>query len=80
MLLFRSEEHVNRWCTDHSVPRRPLLNLKQLWQLAKAWYENRLTLESRRPEAQEMVRIFASVGLDGPFWDPKSDRWRARTT
>jgi hypothetical protein len=76
MLLFRSEETVNAWCESHRVPRRPLINLEQLWQLALAWYANRLTVESRRPGADEMVGIFASLGLTGPFWDPKSDQWR----
>ena len=76
MLLFRSEETVNTWCAAHKVPRRPLINLSQLWQLAVTWYGNRLTIESRRPAADEMVSIFASIGLTGPFWDPKSDQWR----
>jgi len=76
MLLFRSEENVNRWCKAHDLPRRPLVSLEQLWQLSVAWYSNRLTVESRRPDADEMVEIFASVGLDDPFWDPKSDQWK----
>ena len=75
MLLFRSEEHVNRWCEDHRTPRRPLVSLDQIWQLSIAWYENRLTIESRRPAPDQMVGIFSSIGLDGPFWDPKSDQW-----
>ena len=73
MLLFRSEENVNRWCKERAVPRRPLVSLEQLWQLAVAWYANRLTVESRRPDAEEMVEIFASVGLTDSFWNPKSD-------
>ena len=76
MLLFRWEETVNLWCASHDIPRRPLVNLTQLWQLAVQWYGNRLTLESRRPAPDEMVPIFASLGLTGPFWDPKSDQWR----
>jgi hypothetical protein len=75
MLLFRSEETVNSWCATHQIPRRPLIALPQLWQLAVAWYANRLTVESRRPGADEMVQVFASIGLTGPFWDPKSDQW-----
>lgn len=70
MLLFRSEETVNRWCKARGLPRRPLVNLDQLWQLAVTWYANRLTAESRRPKAEEMVGIFSSLGLTGPFWDP----------
>jgi hypothetical protein len=74
MLLFRSEETVNEWCRSNSIPRRPLINLEQLWQLALHWYSNRSTVESRRPAADEMVSIFAALGLTGPFWDPKSDQ------
>ena len=76
MLLFRSEETVNRWCVAHNMPRRPLVSLDQLWHLAVHWYANRITVESRRPAAAEMVSIFASIGLTGPFWDPKSDQWK----
>jgi hypothetical protein len=75
MLLFRSEENVNRWCEREKLPRRPLLNLNQVWFLALAWYENRLTEASRRPAADEMTSIFAQIGLEGPFWDPKADQW-----
>ena len=75
MLLFRSEETVDRWCAANGLPRRPLLDLGQLWQLAVAWYANRLIVESRRPGPEEMTGIFAEVGLTGPFWDPRSDAW-----
>jgi hypothetical protein len=75
MLLFRSEETVDRWCAARGTPRRPLVTLDQLWRLAVAWYANRLTVESRRPGPAEMVEVFAAIGLTGPFWDPASDRW-----
>ncbi len=75
MLLFRSEETVAAWCRANDVPQRPILDLNQLWYLAKTWYENRLTVESRRPGPDEMVEIFARIGLTGPFWDPKADQW-----
>jgi hypothetical protein len=75
MLLFRSEETVKQWCAAHNLPVRPMINLDQLWYLAKTWYGNRLTVESRRPGPDEMVQIFAAIGLNGPFWDPKSDQW-----
>lgn len=66
--LFRSEEHVEHWCQIHNTPRRPLVSLDQLWQLAVAWYENRLTEESRRPRPDEMEGIFARLGLRDSFW------------
>ena len=75
MLLFRSEENVDAWCRDRGLPRRPLVDLEQLWELALTWYGTRLTVESRRPAASEMASIFASIGLTGPFWDPNADGW-----
>jgi hypothetical protein len=73
MLFFRSEERVDEWCRAHDLPKRPLVSLEQLWQLAVAWYENRLSPDARRPRPAEMRQIFAEVGLTGPFWDPESD-------
>ncbi|HEX6790358.1 MAG TPA: hypothetical protein VF247_03530 [Candidatus Krumholzibacteria bacterium] len=70
MLLFRSEETVEAWCTERNLPVRPLLTLDQLWVLAQEWYANRLTEESRRPDATEMQQIFSRIGLTDPFWDP----------
>jgi hypothetical protein len=75
MLFFRSEEHVDQWCKLNGAKKRPLVSLDQLWHLAVTWYGNRLTVESRRPAPDEMVGIFSEIGLEGPFWDPKSDQW-----
>jgi len=68
MLLFRSEEHVDRWCTVHDLPKRPIVTLDQLWELALAWYSNRLTPEARRPMGAEISAIFERLGLRGAFW------------
>jgi hypothetical protein len=46
-----------------------------MWQLAVTWYGNRLTVDARRPAPDDMVKIFADIGLEGPFWDPQSDQW-----
>jgi hypothetical protein len=75
MLFFRSEERVNGWCREQGVPRRPVLNLAQLWRLAVAWYDNRLSPDARRPKPDEMRRIFQGIGLEGTFWDPESDEF-----
>ena len=75
MLLFRSEETVAQWCHARGIPVRPMINLQQLWYLAVTWYGNRLTIDSRRPGPDEMASIFAHIGLEGSFWDPKADQW-----
>lgn len=79
MMLFRSEETVSQWCKANYTPLRPLISMAQLWQLAVKWYGNRITVDSRRPAADEMVEIFSNIGLDDPFWDPEADKWMSAT-
>jgi len=73
MLGFRSEAHVDAWCEETGLERRPSISLEQQWQLGIEWYKNRLTVESRRPGPEEMKAIFTALGLDDPFWDATSD-------
>jgi hypothetical protein len=75
MLFFRSEERVREWCSEHGYPVRPLVRMDQLWSLATTWYASRLQEDSRRPKPDEMSAIFAGLGLEGDFWDPRSDKW-----
>lgn len=75
MLFFRSEEDVREWCREHEYPMRPLVSIDQLWGLSMAWYSTRLQADARRPKPDEMRAIFAGLGLEGEFWDPRSDRF-----
>ena len=75
MLFFRSEEQVRVWCVEGGYPMRPLVSIDQLWRLATTWYSTRLQEDSRRPKPEEMRAIFASLGLEGEFWDPLADHF-----
>jgi hypothetical protein len=69
MLLFRSEEHVDRWCEQWRLSRGAILTLEQAWRLAHAWFSaDRGAPEWRRPPVEEVETLFASLGLDGAFW------------
>jgi hypothetical protein len=68
MLLFRSEEHLERWLADGRRPRGGRLTLAQQWRLAGAWFAGRDLPEWRRRSAAEAGELFASVGLTGDFW------------
>lgn len=69
MLLFRSEEHVDRWCEQWTLPRGGLLTLDTAWQLANAWFAtDRGAPEWRRPPVEEVEALFARLGLAGEFW------------
>jgi hypothetical protein len=68
MLLFRSEEHANRWSERRGLPRGELVTLEQIWALAQRWYADVLSPDFRRPTPQEAQAFFDSIGLTGPFW------------
>ena len=68
MLLFRSEEHIERWLTPRGIPRGATLTVKQQWDLASIWYSNRMERDWRRRTPEEAEAVFAGLGLTGPFW------------
>jgi len=68
MLLFRDEEHVARWCGMPGQPRGEAFPVELAWNLAKAWYGDRLEPGSRRRTAAESQALLTQVGLISPFW------------
>lgn len=69
MLLFRSEEHVERWRQLWGQPRGEIFSLAQGWELAQVWYgEDRRDPAWRRKTPEEAEAIFAQIGLTSSFW------------
>ena len=69
MLLFRSEEHVDKWCRDWRFSRGAILTLDQCWRLAKVWFSgDRRDPDWRRRTPQEVRAAWDELGLTGPFW------------
>ncbi|MGQ0571565.1 MAG: hypothetical protein ACT4P5_18850 [Armatimonadota bacterium] len=68
MLLFRSEEHIDRWCRSRDLPRGGTMTLAQGWELAYGWYADKLLPDWRRKTLDEAEALLAEVGLIGPFW------------
>ena len=68
MLLFRSGEHVERWRERREISLGATMTPQQGWQLASAWFDDRLTSDWRRKTPDEARAIFDSIGLTGPFW------------
>jgi hypothetical protein len=68
MLLFRSEEHVTAWCRTRGRPPGAVFSVERMWDLASAWYGDRLSPGFRRRTPDEAEALFASVGLTGDFW------------
>jgi hypothetical protein len=68
MLLFRSEEGIDRGAAEKGVTRGESLSLERIWELSKLWYGGRLDPTYRGRSAAEVEGIFQRVGLTSPFW------------
>ena len=68
MLLFRSEEHLERWRLERDLGRGETLTLEQQWELARNWYSNRMDPDWRRRTPEEAEKVFATLGLTKDFW------------
>lgn len=68
MLLFRDEEHVDRWCRMRDLPRGAVFTPEQCWRLAHGWYKDKLKRDWRRHTVEETEGLLADVGLTGSFW------------
>ena len=71
MLLFRSEEHVRRWCRARDILQGGIMTPEQGWMLAQAWYADKLSPAWRRKSVEESEAVLRDVGLLGPFWSLK---------
>jgi hypothetical protein len=68
MLLFRAEEHIDRWCGMRDLSRGGMLTPEQAWRLAHGWYAGKLKPDWRRHTVDETEALLAAVGLTGSFW------------
>ncbi len=68
MLLFRSEEHIDRWREPRGISRGATLTLQQQWDLARRWYADRMSEAWERRTPEQAEDVFASAGLTGDFW------------
>jgi hypothetical protein len=69
MLLFRSEDHLDRWCSFRDMQRGGVLSLEQAWRLARAWYAKKLSPDWRRHTLEESEALLSEIGLTGQFWN-----------
>lgn len=68
MLLFQSEEWVDKWCKRRNLERGETLSIQQVWELSKLWYGNRMSLEYHGRSMEQVAEIFDNTGLKSEFW------------
>ena len=66
MLLFRSEEHVERWLAGRTPGAT--MSVRKLCDLARAWWGDRLEPDWRPHTRDENQAILDRLGLTGDFW------------
>ena len=68
MLLFRSEEHVSRWCEQRGLERGGSMSLETALRFGAIWFADKQEPGWRRITIDEGEAIFAELGLVGDFW------------
>lgn len=68
MLLFQSEEWVDKWCKRNNLERGETLSIQQVWELSKLWYGNRMSLEYHGRSMEQVAEVFRQAGLKSKFW------------
>ena len=68
MLLFQSEEWIDKWCKRNNLARGEVLTLQQVWELSKLWYGDRMSIEYHGRNTEQVAEIFKQAGLTSKFW------------
>ena len=68
MLLFRSEQHVERWCRQWKRERGGVFSVEQGWKLALQWYGDRLDANWAPLSHRAAEAVFERCGLAGDFY------------
>jgi hypothetical protein len=66
MLLFRSEDHVDRWLAGRE--RGAVITISKLAELGAAWWHDRLSPDWQPHTREQNQAILDDLGLTGPFW------------
>jgi hypothetical protein len=68
MNLFRSEEHAAQWAQATENAGGKTIDAPKLWELAVAWWGDRLDPAWRPHTREQNQAILDALGLVGPFW------------
>ncbi|MBA3445663.1 MAG: hypothetical protein H0T58_12540 [Gemmatimonadales bacterium] len=58
-----------RWCAARTRRVGAIVSLSSAWDLAEAWYSDRLDPRWRRRTPAEAQEVFNRLGLTDPFWN-----------
>jgi hypothetical protein len=70
MVFFDSEEHHARWRAERPEESGRTVSVETMLRLSEALYATKLDFDFVRPSAEQLSSVYASLGLEGPFWEP----------
>ena len=73
MLLFASENDIDKWCKRHGMKKGDIQPINKIWEFSKVWYGNHLNPNWKKWTVDEAREIFERFGLVNRIWEmPKN--------
>ena len=73
MLLFASENDIDKWCKRHGMKKGDIQPINKIWEFPKVWYGNHLNPNWKKWTVDEAREIFERFGLVNRIWEmPKN--------
>lgn len=66
--LFCTSEHADQWAADHAPGNGYVADARTVWDLAQAWYGDRLNADFQPHSREFNQALLAERGLNGAFW------------
>lgn len=66
--LFCSNDHAERWTNEHAPASGYIAHAHTVWDLAQAWYGDRLDVHFRPHSREHNQQLLHERGLTGDFW------------
>lgn len=68
ILFFDDEAELDAWLRRTGLARGSIVPIQTMWELAQAWYGNRMDPHWQPRAAAESKAILDKLGLQGDFW------------
>lgn len=77
MLLFRTEQEIDNWSTDHNIARGDFQKIDRMWEFSKKWYGKHLDPNWKKWTVEEAKQIFKDFDLNHAVWqlEDSNDRF-----
>tara|TARA_Y100000385_G_scaffold287887_2_gene353175 strand:- start:3530 stop:4210 length:681 start_codon:yes stop_codon:yes gene_type:complete len=77
MLVFESEEQIDKWSKKHNIPKGDIQPIDRIWNFSKKWYGNHLNPDWAKWTIEEAKEMFREFELNDRIWklDDSNERF-----